>query len=484
MAGTPEFINENSLMQEHTGKQSNSEVLVVDSNYARGHSFLAVLEFIKVDARLITPEQLLKISSKELFGYLAICSIETPELTSHFLQRNKDDKCQYPVVLMADKAELNSLEIVVQLPYIAGLCFQSDYYSLSQVLDQTRVHNRRERRMINRECQQLVGNSNAIERINLMIDKVADTSASVLITGDSGTGKEVIARNIHAQSSRSKNPFVPINCGAIPPDLLESELFGHEKGAFTGAISSRQGRFELAEGGVIFLDEIGDMPLPMQVKLLRVLQERCYEKVGSNKSIHTDVRVIAATHQCLEEMINDGRFREDLFYRLNVFPIEVSGLRERQEDIPLLIDEMIARIERENRGSVRLSKKAVAMLQHYQWPGNVRELANLIERLAILYPHGVVDSRDLPEKYQSKEYQEKLNNKEYDTNVTSVRPTFDSLPLDGIDMKQYVSNIEISLIEQALSETDNVVARAATILKLRRTTLVEKMRKYDIARID
>ncbi len=317
-----------------------------------------------------------------------------------------------------------------------------------------------------------------------MIDQVADTSASVLITGDSGTGKEVIARNIHAQSSRSKKPFVPINCGAIPPDLLESELFGHEKGAFTGAISSRQGRFELAEGGVIFLDEIGDMPLPMQVKLLRVLQERCYEKVGGNKSIHTDVRVIAATHQCLEEMINDGRFREDLFYRLNVFPIEVSGLRERQEDIPLLIDEMIARIERENRGSVRLSKKAVAMLQHYQWPGNVRELANLIERLAILYPHGVVDSRDLPEKFQSKEYQEKLNNNEYDTIVTSVRPTLDSLPLDGIDLKQYVSNIEISLIEQALSETDNVVARAATILKLRRTTLVEKMRKYDIARID
>lgn len=471
-------------MHEHTGKQSSNEVLVIDTDRARGRTFLAVLGFIKVEARIISPDQLADISSGELYNYLAICSIETEQVTSHFLQRNKEDKCQYPVVLMVDRAELNSMEIVVQLPYIAGLCFQSDYYSLSQVLDQARVHNRRERRMHNRECQQLVGNSKAIEKINLMIDQVADTTASVLILGDSGTGKEVIARNIHAQSSRSDKPFVPINCGAIPSELLESELFGHEKGAFTGAISSRQGRFELAEGGVIFLDEIGDMPLPMQVKLLRVLQERCYEKVGSNKSIKTDVRVIAATHRRLDELISDGRFREDLYYRLNVFPIEVSRLHERQDDIPLLIHEMIARIEKENRGSVRLSRKAIAMLQHYEWPGNVRELANLIERLAILYPHGVVDSRDLPEKYQSKEYLEQLNNREDDTVMTVGGPVIESLPVNGIDMKQYVTDIEISLIEQALSETDNVVARAADMLKMRRTTLVEKMRKYDITRID
>ncbi len=473
-------------MTEHRGSQESNEVLVVDSNYTRGHSFLAVLGFIKVEAKLISPDQLAEIPRRELYNYLAIFSIGTDEVTDFFLQRNKEDKCQYPVVLMADKSELSALEIVVQLPYISGLCFQSDYYSLSQVLDQARKHNKRERRMQNRECQPLIGNSTAIERINLMIDQVSDTNASVLILGDSGTGKEVIARNIHAQSSRSKKPFVPINCGAIPADLLESELFGHEKGAFTGAISARQGRFELAEGGVLFLDEIGDMPLPMQVKLLRVLQERCYEKVASNKSIKTDVRVIAATHRGLEELIEEGKFREDLFYRLNVFPIEVSPLCERASDIPLLIHEMIARIERENRGSVRLSKKAIAMLQQYQWPGNVRELANLIERLAILFPHGVVDSKDLPEKYQSGDIVDISDGDEYDDGsiITVARPDLSQLPSDGIDMKKYLTDIEISLIEQALSKTNNVVARAATMLNMRRTTLVEKMRKYEIERTD
>ncbi len=472
-------------MMEHSGGQDSNEVLVVDSNYTRGHSFLAVLGFIKVEAKLITPEQLAEIPRRELFNYLAIFAIGSDEVTEFFTQRNKEDKCQYPVILMADKSELSSLEIVVQLPYISGLCFQSDYYSLSQVLDQARKHNKRERRQSNRECQPLIGNSNAIERINLMIDQVADTNASVLVLGDSGTGKEVIARNIHAQSSRSDKPFIPINCGAIPADLLESELFGHEKGAFTGAISARQGRFELAEGGVIFLDEIGDMPLPMQVKLLRVLQERTYERVGSNKSIKTDVRVIAATHRRLEELIAEGKFREDLFYRLNVFPIEVPPLCDRASDIPLLIHEMIARIERENRGSVRLSKRAIAMLQQYRWPGNVRELANLIERLAILFPHGVVDSKDLPEKYQTDADVGEEEEIEQDNGIISLsRPDLSQLPADGIDMKKYLTDIEISLIEQALSKTNNVVARAANMLNMRRTTLVEKMRKYEIDRAD
>ncbi len=471
-------------MMEHSGGQDNNEVLVVDSNHTRGHSFLAVLGFIKVEAKLITPEQLPDIPRRELFSYLAIFSTGSDDISRYFLERNKEDKCQYPVILLADKSELSSLEIVVQLPFISGLCFQSDYYSLSQVLDQARKHNKRERRMQNRECQPLIGNSNAIERINLMIDQVSDTNASVLILGDSGTGKEVIARNIHAQSSRSNKPFVPINCGAIPAELLESELFGHEKGAFTGAISSRQGRFELAEGGVIFLDEIGDMPLPMQVKLLRVLQERCYEKVGSNKTIKSDVRVIAATHRGLEELIAEGKFREDLFYRLNVFPIEVSPLRERKSDIPLLIHEMISRIERENRGSVRLSKKAIAMLQQYQWPGNVRELANLIERLAILFPHGVVDSKDLPEKYQTEGFLEATETAADQPEASLSAADVDQLPSDGIDMKKYLTDIEISLIEQALSKSNNIVARAATMLNMRRTTLVEKMRKYEIERND
>jgi sigma-54 specific flagellar transcriptional regulator A len=471
-------------MLEHTGGGIEYEALVVDDNYTRGQSFLAVLNFIKLEARLVTTDQLMSISSQELFGFVAIFSVETDKITNHFLKRNKDDNCQYPVVLMVDRAELNSLDIVVQLPYISGHCFQSDYYSLSQVLEQARVHNKRERRMHNRECQQLIGCSTSIERINLMIDQVADSNATVLILGDSGTGKEVIARNVHAQSSRRDKPFVPINCGAIPADLLESELFGHEKGAFTGAISARQGRFELAEGGVLFLDEIGDMPLPMQVKLLRVLQERCFEKVGSNKSIKTDVRVIAATHRRLEDLIDEGKFREDLYYRLNVFPIEVTPLRERKEDIHLLVQEMISRIEKENRGSVRLSKKAISMLQHYRWPGNVRELTNLIERLAILYPHGVVDIKDLPDKYRIIDLPGQAEIVEDDTFISYDSNSSEQIPVEGIDMKQYLNEIEISLIEQALAKTGNVVARAASMLKMRRTTLVEKMRKYEIGRVE
>jgi sigma-54 specific flagellar transcriptional regulator A len=467
-------------MQHHIRRPMTNDVLVVDTDHVRGCAFVAVLEFIKVEVTLITPEQLLAISLDELNRYLAIFSLESEEITQFFLHRNKQDKCQYPVVLMADRVDLAELDIVVHLPYLAGLCYHTDYYSMSRVFDKVRLHNRRERRMDNRECQQLIGESASIERINQMIDQVADTNASVLILGESGTGKEVIARNIHAQSSRSHKPFVPINCGAIPADLLESELFGHEKGAFTGAISARQGRFELAEGGVIFLDEIGDMPLPMQVKLLRVLQERCYEKVGSNKSIKSDVRVIAATHRRLEGLIEEGDFREDLFYRLNVFPIEVSPLRDRVEDIPLLVKEVLSRMEKENRGSVRLDKKAVVMLQHYGWPGNVRELANLLERLAILYPNAVIEAKDLPEKFQSNDYNETNLISDDETLVATVQPNISQLPSSGIDMKQYLTNIEISLIEQALVNTNHVVARAATMLNVRRTTLVEKMRKYEI----
>ena len=249
----------------------------------------------------------------------------------------------------------------------------------------------------------LVGNSRAMQGVRQLIQQVADSDANVLITGESGTGKEVVARNIHYHSGRRNKPFVPINCGAIPPDLLESELFGHEKGAFTGAINSRQGRFEMAHGGTLFLDEIGDMPLAMQVKLLRVLQERQFERVGGNRIISIDVRVISATHRNLEDAIKEERFREDLFYRLNVFPIEMPPLRDRLEDLPLLINELIARIEHEKRGSVRVSPASMMALCQYSWPGNVRELANLIERLAILYPYGVVDVADLPEKFQLSE---------------------------------------------------------------------------------
>ena len=327
----------------------------------------------------------------------------------------------------------------------------------------------------------LVGTSAAVRRVRRMIEQVADTDATVLILGESGTGKEVVARNIHYQSSRRYKPFVPLNCGAIPSELLESELFGHEKGAFTGAISARRGRFEMAEGGTLFLDEIGDMPLAMQVKLLRVLQERVFERVGSNKSITANVRIVAATHANLEEAIGAGRFREDLFYRLNVFPIEMPPLRERGEDLPLLINDLVSRLEHEKRGSIRLTPQVVRTLTAYPWPGNVRELANLVERLVILYPNGVVDVQDLPGKYRMDDSLQDLP-RDADLEVSGPVVSTQRLPREGLDLKDYLNQLEYVLIRQALDEADGVVAQAAKRLKMGRTTLVEKMRKYDIHR--
>ena len=331
----------------------------------------------------------------------------------------------------------------------------------------------------------LVGNSDSVRQIRKLIEQVADTEATVLILGESGTGKEVVARNIHALSSRANKPFVPINCGAIPGELLESELFGHEKGAFTGAITSRQGRFELANDGTLFLDEIGDMPLAMQVKLLRVLQERCFERVGSNKSIDVNVRIIAATHRNLEVAIKEGKFREDLFYRLNVFPIEMPPLRKRSTDIPLLFNELISRIEGENRPIVRLMPDAMDALSQYSWPGNVRELANLVERLSILYPNGIVCKEDFPRRFQGEykpSYLEVYPSGAERETLLQIISQDQVSNTDGIDLKEHLVKTELALISQALDESDWVVAHAASYLNMRRTTLVEKMRKYGLTR--
>ncbi|AWT09808.1 sigma-54 dependent transcriptional regulator [Stutzerimonas frequens] len=339
----------------------------------------------------------------------------------------------------------------------------------------------------------LVGTSRAVQHVRQMMQQVADTEASVLILGESGTGKEVVARNLHYHSKRRQGPFVPVNCGAIPAELLESELFGHEKGAFTGAITARSGRFELAEGGTLFLDEIGDMPLPMQVKLLRVLQERTFERVGSNRTQSADVRIIAATHKNLEKMIEDGTFREDLYYRLNVFPIEMAPLRERVEDIPLLMNELISRMEHEKRGSIRFNSAAIMSLCRHDWPGNVRELANLVERMAIMHPYGVIGVMELPKKFRhvdddDEQYATSLNEEMEERAAISapmVVPEAQAmLPVEGLDLKEYLGNLEQGLIHQALEDAGGVVARAAERLRIRRTTLVEKMRKYGMNRRD
>lgn len=330
----------------------------------------------------------------------------------------------------------------------------------------------------------LVGSSNGIQRVRNMIEMVARSDANVLIVGESGTGKEVVARHVHHHSGRRSKPFVPLNCGAIPPDLLESELFGHEKGAFTGAITSRQGRFEMADGGTLFLDEIGDMSLSMQVKLLRVLQERTFERVGSNTCISVNVRILAATHVNLEDAINEGRFREDLYYRLNVFPIDTPPLRERTEDLPLLVNDLVERLDHEGRGSIRLTASCIEALSQYNWPGNVRELANLVERLSILYPNGTIDLHDLPEKYRPLDAAGGESQQRSRPAALGVDPSMVSLPRVGIDLKEHMTQIESNLIRQALDDSNWVVAHAAKRLQMGRTTLVEKMRKLGLQRQD
>ncbi|GIX36240.1 MAG: sigma-54-dependent Fis family transcriptional regulator [Lysobacteraceae bacterium] len=345
------------------------------------------------------------------------------------------------------------------------------------------------------------GDSPPMRRLRRLIEQVAPHDTTVLITGESGTGKEVAARTLHALSPRRGGPFVAINCGAIPAELLESELFGHEKGAFTGALSARKGRFELAEGGTLLLDEIGDMSLPMQVKLLRVLQERSFERVGGNRTLRCNVRVIAATHRDLEKAVAEGRFREDLYYRLNVFPIEMPPLRERREDLPALIEALAAELSRQGRGRVSLSADTIRVLQDYRWPGNVRELGNLLERLAVMHPDHPVRPEDLPPRYRGTVLPSEDDpateramllgapapSEGADGAPSCTAPpepaypsAVDVLPAEGIDLKAHLATIEVALIRAALARSGGVVAHAAELLGLRRTTLAEKLRKYGI----
>jgi len=325
------------------------------------------------------------------------------------------------------------------------------------------------------------GASHRMSNVRRLIEQVASFTTNVLITGESGTGKEWAARYMHHLSPRRDKPFVPVNCGAIPGDLLESELFGHEKGAFSGAIAARPGRFEVAEGGTLFLDEIGDMSLSMQVKLLRVLQERVYERVGSNRSLSCDVRIVAATHRDLEKAIEDGQFREDLFYRLNVFPVELPQLKERTEDIGGLITSILQRCEDSGVHPVRLSPGAIRILKQYDWPGNIRELGNLIERLCVLYPAGDVDIAQLPPRYTAHANLRDSDRKEVaDIRASGPLPQDFYLPDEGVPLKTYLENIEIALIRRALHKADGVIAEAARQLQVGRTTLAEKMKRYDI----
>ena len=313
--------------------------------------------------------------------------------------------------------------------------------------------------------QGMIGRSQIMQDVFNRIKKVAQSDSTVLITGESGTGKELVADAIHQLSNRVNKKMVSVNCGAIPGDLLESELFGHVKGAFTGAISNRKGRFETANKGTLFLDEIGDMPLLLQVKILRALQTREVELIGSNDLVKIDVRIITATHRNLEKAVLNGDFREDLFYRLNVIPFKIPPLKERKEDIPLMISYFLSKfVSADGRNHLEFSDDALDCLISYPWPGNVRELENLIERLVILKGGSILNVSDLPAKFF-----QHWGEKTYKNLV--------DLPDVGLDLKDLLSEVENSLIFQALDRTNGNKNRASKLLQINRTTLIEKMKK-------
>jgi len=313
-------------------------------------------------------------------------------------------------------------------------------------------------------CDNIIGKSDSMVEIYQMISKVADTDSTILLQGESGTGKELVARTIHHNSARRDHPFVPVNCGAIPAELLESELFGHERGAFTGAIATRLGRFERAHKGTLFLDEVSEMPLHLQVKLLRVLQEREFERVGGNKTIQVDVRIISASNRDLEEAIEKETLREDLYYRLNVIPIVIPPLRHRKDDIPILLAHFLKKKCTAKKAPLyEISDEAMKIFLNYRWPGNIREMENIVERIVILkQSDGPITTKDIPSKLK----------KIKDLNTFPL-----DIPEDGIKLAEFLYDLENMFIEKALGRTGGVKSKAAELLGINRTTLIEKLKK-------
>ena len=484
---------------------SESRILVIDADAPRAERLAGLLEFMDLTPRWVASAGDVDVRRQRPHDWLAVVvgTVDDQKATDAFFAWLGKAQLPPPVLLLeGDTAAFAAAH---------GL-HEAGVWTLESPIRHAQLEACLRRASLKRldtehQAQQVTtsgptGNSPAVTRLRRMIEQVASFDTTVLVLGESGTGKEVVARAIHDQSPRRDGPFVAINCGAIPPDLLESELFGHEKGAFTGALSARKGRFEMAEGGTLLLDEIGDMILPMQVKLLRVLQERSFERVGGNQTIRCNVRVIAATHRNLEARIADGHFREDLFYRLNVFPIEMPALRERADDLPDLVMTIAAQLSRTGRGEVRFANETLQALRLYAWPGNVRELTNLVERLAVLHPGGLVRVADLPKRYQPEHLDAVAAEAAAvpaqpaaaaPSMATAVTPTTiaaaavvpaDRLPEAGIDLREHIAQIELNLIRDALDRAGGVVAHAAQLLGLRRTTLVEKLRKYGVERED
>ena len=481
---------------------SESRILVIDADPARAERLSGLLEFMDMNPRWAADTTDIDLSRHRQSDWLAVIVGDAAAAdAAGFFAWLAQSPLPPPVLLLDADAGTFAMRHGFHPAGVWSLETPIRHAPLESLLRRASL------KRLDAEHQNLssaagngpTGISPAVVQLRRLIEQVAAFDTTVLVLGESGTGKEVAARAVHEASPRRDGPFIAINCGAIPADLLESELFGHEKGSFTGALNQRKGRFEMAEGGTLLLDEIGDMSLPMQVKLLRVLQERSFERVGGNQTIKCNVRVIAATHRHLEDRIAEGSFREDLFYRLNVFPIDMPPLRERRDDLPALVETIAGQLARTGRGEVRFARDALAALAGYAWPGNVRELTNLVERLAVLNPGGLVRLDDLPARYRA--HVPAGTTPAPLPEVATVQASDDAavpaapvpagpvpaadpaaLPEDGLDLREHIARIELQLIREALERSQGVVAHAAQLLGLRRTTLVEKLRKYGIER--
>ncbi|EPE37898.1 sigma-54-dependent transcriptional regulator [Candidatus Photodesmus anomalopis] len=396
--------------------------------------------------------------------------------------------------------------------YIGNLEFPLNYAQLSTALKHCKYYLSNQTVHIEKNSQfyTLVGESTAIRKVRYLIEQVSKTETNVLLIGELGTGKELIARNIHNNSSRSNSSFIPVNCTTIPSELLESELFGYEKNIFTGAITSRKGCLELAEGGTLFLDEISNISLPLQIKLVHFIQKCSFKRVGGNTTITANVRIIATTNQNLKELRKNIFFREELYYELNAFPIEVPSLRNRKEDIPLILQNVIKQISADNKQPINFTSRAIHSLIKHDWPGNIQELLNLVKRMIILNPNELLDINHLPLNYRhdnniptfqprknlfnfiEEEEEEERNaladifsenfNFEQTSNYQNHLETYQPLPTEGINLKDFLAEVEVHMINQALETHDGIVTKAANILGIPRTTLVDKMKKYNLHR--
>ena len=457
-------------------EQANASILVIDDVLAVRQSLQEILgaEGYEVETAPDGESGLQRVKDQPfdlVLTDLALPGLWGMDILKYLVRHQPECSC----IIITGYGTIQNSVTAMRLGAYDYLCKPVDPQELRLVVSRALDHRRLKRENLQLKKQlhkrygfaNIVGNSDAITQVFELIKKVADTDSTVLVLGESGTGKELINRAIHYNSMRRDGPLIPVNCAAIPEELLESELFGHERGAFTHAVRTRIGRFEQANGGTIFLDEIADMSPSLQVKILRVLQDRSFERIGGVKTIKVDIRVIAATNQDLEEMVRQGRFREDLYYRLNVIPIKVPPLRARVADIPLLVQHFLHEFSRKKKKPIkRLSPEALDCLMSYPWPGNIRELENLMERLVILTEGDEVRLSELPERFRAKPAPPPSKPQE--------------LPEQGIHLTAAVLEFERDLILKALDKSNWVKSRAAQLLHLNRTTLLEKMKKQNI----